>query len=219
MKIHFMRDMMNFWIFGWASIGILYVSNDLVELCFGKNYVLGIEIPFVIALNFYTVGMQNAVWTFKQTLGLFKYGKFLQIFTALINILFSVLLGYRFGLVGILFATFIARLFTNLWYDPYVVFKYGFYKKPLEYLYSYFKYLVILILIVIICGISCNMINGGIVYRVIVKCLICSFLPNFICILMFYRRKEFRYLTDLIKRIFCIVCKNKFNKDRLEAEI
>ena len=163
--------------------------------------------------------MQNAVWTFKQTLGLFKYGKFLQIFTALINILFSVLLGYRFGLVGILFATFIARLFTNLWYDPYVVFKYGFYKKPLEYLYSYFKYLVILILIVIICGISCNMINGGIVYRVIVKCLICSFLPNFICILMFYRRKEFRYLTDLIKRIFCIVCKNKFNKDRLEAEI
>lgn len=212
-------NMMNFWIFGWASIGILFVSNDLVELCFGKNYVLGIEIPFIIALNFYTVGMQNAVWTFKQTLGLFKYGKFSQIFTALINIVFSVLLGYRFGLAGILFATFIARLFTNLWYDPYVVFKHGFYKKPLEYLYNYFKYLAILIMMVIICGVSCNMINGGIVYRVILKCLICSFVPNLICILMFYRRKEFRYLTDLIKRIFCILSKNKFNKDRLEAEI
>lgn len=212
-------NMINFWAFGWASIGILFVSNDLVELCFGKNYVLGIEIPFVIALNFYTVGMQNAVWTFKQTLGLFKYGKFSQIFTALLNIAFSILLGYRFGLVGILFATFIARLFTNLWYDPYVVFKHGFYKKPLKYLYSYLKYLVILFIIAMICGISCNMISGGIVYRVILKCLICSFVHNFICILMFYRGKEFKYLKNLTKRIFCIVYKNKFKKERLEAEI
>lgn len=211
-------NMMNFWIFAWASIGILYVSNDLVELCFGKNYVLGMEIPFIIALNFYTVGMQNAVWTFKQTLGLFKYGKFAQIFTALINIVFSVLLGYRFGLAGILLATFIARVLTNLWYDPYVVYKYGFYKKPSEYLHNYIKYLVMLIIMIMICGISCNMINGGVVYRVMLKIFICSIIPNFICILMFYRRKEFRYFYDIIKKIFNII-KNKCKKDRLETEI
>ena len=67
-------NMMNFWIFGWATLGIIFCSSDIVQLCFGTEYFLPIKIPMVIALNFYTVGMMNAVWTYKHTLGLFKYG-------------------------------------------------------------------------------------------------------------------------------------------------
>lgn len=54
-------NMMNFWIYGWAALGIFFCSSDLVDLCFGRDYVLGIEIPFVLSLNFFTVGMMNAV--------------------------------------------------------------------------------------------------------------------------------------------------------------
>ena len=56
-------NLANFWLFGWASIGIFVVSTDIVRLLFGSPYVLPISIPFVIALNFYMVGMQSAVWT------------------------------------------------------------------------------------------------------------------------------------------------------------
>lgn len=86
-------NMMNFWIFGWAALGIFYCSGDLVQLCFGMEYVLPLEIPFVMALNFFSVGMMNAVWTYKHTLGLFHYGRFVQIFTGILNVVFSVLLG------------------------------------------------------------------------------------------------------------------------------
>lgn len=197
-------NMMNFWIFSWASIGILFVSSDLVKLCFGKKYVLGIEIPFVIALNFYTVGMQNAVWTFKQTLGLFRYGKYAQIFTALINIAFSVLLGYRYGLFGILLATFIARLFTNLWYDPYVVYKHGFFRKPVEYLSKYFKYLILMIINIVICGFLCSIVNTNLFFGIIIKCIICSIIPNIMYIILFYKRDEFKYLLDLLYKVIKI---------------
>ena len=200
-------NMMNFWIFSWASIGILYISNDLVKICFGESYVLGLEIPFIISLNFYTVGMQNAIWTFKQTLGLFRYGRITQIFTAFLNIVFSIILGYKWGLAGILFATFIARLFTNMWYDPYVVYKYGFFKKPLSYLIKYFKYILILIVNIILCGILCNFVNmsENLIYTIILKCLICSIIPNFVCIIMFYRTSEFKYLINLVKKIVSII--------------
>lgn len=201
-------NMMNFWIFSWASIGILFVSSDLVKLCFGKKYVLGIEIPFVIALNFYTVGMQNAVWTFKQTLGLFKYGKYAQIFTALINIVFSVLLGYKNGLFGILLATFIARLFTNLWYDPYVVYKHGFFRKPIEYLVKYFKYLILMIITSVICGFFCSIINTNLIFSIIIKCFICSIIPNLLYIILFYKKSEFIYLIDLMKKVINIIKKS-----------
>lgn len=200
-------NMMNFWIFSWASIGILYISNDLVKICFGESYVLGLEIPFIISLNFYTVGMQNSIWTFKQTLGLFRYGRITQIFTAFLNIVFSIILGYKWGLAGILFATFIARLFTNMWYDPYVVYKYGFFKKPLSYLIKYFKYILILTVNIILCGILCNFVNmsKNLIYTIILKCLICSIIPNFVCIIMFYRTSEFKYLINLVKKIVSII--------------
>ena len=134
-------NLMNFWIFGWAALGIVFCSSDLVRLCFGEDYVLSFDIPFVLALNFYTVGMMNAVWTYKHTLGLFKYGRFLQIATGILNIIFSVILGRVWGVFGILFATFIARACTNLWYDPYAIFKHGFHKTsstvPQKILYFY----------------------------------------------------------------------------------
>ncbi|WP_343004145.1 hypothetical protein [Clostridium sp. 2218st1_F5_2218SCRN_220325] len=202
-------NMMNFWIFSWASIGILCVSNDLVKLCFGESYVLGIEIPFVIGLNFYTVGMQNAVWTFKQTLGLFKYGKYMQVFTALFNIIFSVLLGYKYGLFGILLATFIARLLTNLWYDPYIVYKHGFFKKPIEYFSKYFKYLIIMIINVVICAFLCKFISGNLVMSILIKCIICSFIPNIVYLILFFRNEEFKYLISLIRKVFEILKRNR----------
>ena len=200
-------NMMNFWIFSWASIGILCVSNDLVKLCFGESYVLGMEIPFVIALNFYTVGMQNAVWTFKQTLGLFRYGKYAQIFTALFNIVFSVLLGYKYGLFGILLATFIARLLTNMWYDPYVVYKYGFFKNPIEYLVKYFKYIILMIINVSICIFLCSIVNTNLIFSIILKCIICSAIPNLVYIIYFFKHDEFKYLIDVIRKVIIIIKK------------
>lgn len=58
-------NLANFWLFGWTAIGIFVCSSDLVSLFFGEGYVLPIRIPFIISINFYMVGMQNAVWTYK----------------------------------------------------------------------------------------------------------------------------------------------------------
>ena len=60
MSMFYSINLANFWLFGWASIGIFVVSTDIVHLLFGESYVLPINIPFVIALNFYMVGMQSA---------------------------------------------------------------------------------------------------------------------------------------------------------------
>lgn len=194
-------NMMNFWIFGWAALGIYFCSSDLVQLCFGAEYVLSNEIPFVMALNFFTVGMMNAVWTYKHTLGLFHYGRFIQFFTGILNIIFSVLLGTYWGLFGILFATFIARLFTSLWYDPYAVFKYGF-QKPLSiYAKKIAKYLVVLSVSAILCRISFLVVNGGILVRTLLKMALCSLVSNAVFWIAFHRSEEFSTLRDILKRV------------------
>lgn len=194
-------NMMNFWIFGWAALGIFFCSSDLVQLCFGEEYVLSWKIPFVMALNFFTVGMMNAVWTYKHTLGLFHYGRFIQFFTGVLNIVFSVLLGTYWGLFGILFATFVARAFTSLWYDPYAVFKYGFEKSPTAYIKRTVKYLVVLLAAALLCQLSFSIIGGSLVSRTLLKILLCSVTTNLVFLAAFCRTAEFEMLKGFIRKI------------------
>lgn len=195
-------NMMNFWIFGWAALGIFYCSSDLVQLCFGEEYVLSMEIPFVMALNFFTVGMMNAVWTYKHTLGLFHYGRFIQIFTGILNIVFSVVLGTCWGLFGILFATFVSRAMTSLWYDPYAVFVHGFGKSPVLYLKKLAKYLIVLLAAAVLCRLSFTLVRGSLLVKTLLKIVLCSVVTNVVFAAAFFRTSEFGMLKRIAGKVF-----------------
>ena len=194
-------NLTNFWIFGWCSIGIFVVSSDMVQLLYGERFVLHWSIPLILAVNFYMVGMQNAVWTFKSALGLFPYGQYLLFLTAALNLGLSILLGNLWGLFGIYLATAIARLFTNTWYDPYAVFKYGLHKSPMYYFIRYIKYLLILCFTGAGCWVLCSLFHFHIAVNVLIKILICSFIPNGVFWFLFHKKDEFNYIKKLIKSI------------------
>lgn len=194
-------NLANFWLFGWTSIGIFVVSTDMVHLMFGAEYILPISIPFVIALNFYMVGIQNAVWTFANTLGLFRQGRYLQIVTAAINLVCSIWLGKKWGLFGILIATAIARLFTGTWYDAFKLYKYGFKRSVLPYYRKRLLYFGILIITGGICYLLSRLVNFSVVGNVAVKFIICCIIPNLIFLIVFYRSKEFQYYKSLFRQI------------------
>lgn len=200
-------NLANFWLFGWASIGIFVLSTDIVNLMFGPNYILNISIPFIIALNFYMVGIQNAVWTFSNTLGLFRQGRYLQIFTAAINLVCSIYLGKRLGLFGILFATAVARLLTGTWFDPFKLYKYGFKRSVLPYYKKRLSYLGLLFFVGILCYWITTLFSFSIIINIFLKFIICCIVPNLIFIFVFHNNKEFQYYKRL-----CIQITNKLFK-------
>lgn len=201
LSMFYSLNLANFWMFGWATIGIFVVSTDIVNMMFGEDYVLPLSISFVIALNFYMVGMQNAVWTFKNTMGLFRPGRYLLIVTAAINLVCSIVLGKLWGLFGILFATVISRAFTNTWYDPYAVFKYGLKEKVSTYFIRYGFYALVLVITGAICYGICSLLHFSLWINVILKIVVCSIVPNTIFLLFFHRLQEFRYFKDLVTRL------------------
>lgn len=201
MSMFYSINLANFWLFGWAAIGIFVVSTDIVHLFFGESYILPMNIPFVIALNFYMVGMQSAVWTFKNTLGLFRPGRYLLIVTAAINLVCSIWLGKMWELFGILFATAISRAFTNTWYDPYAVFKHGFHESVIPYFLKYMKYTAILIVTGFLCYEICLLVDFELWVNVILKIFICSIIPNLIFLLCFGRTMEFNYFRQLFVKL------------------
>lgn len=189
-------NLANFWTFGWGAIGIYICCSDLIELCFGEKFVLSQQIVFAIALNFYIVGMLNAVWIFKNAMGLFKYGRYLLILTGIINIVASVYLGNKFGLFGILIATSLARGLTNAWYEPYALYKYGFADNPVGYLFRYIKFTIIILFTGLMLVKICTYISGPVLCRIIKKMIICSLGCNLFFLLMFRNTQECIILRD-----------------------
>ena len=138
-------NLANFWMYAWASIGFFVVSTDMIRLMFGESYQLPLSVAFIIALNMYMVGMQNAVWTYRNTLGLFRYGRYLVLLTAAINLVVSIALGKVWGVFGILAGSAISRALTNTWYSPYSLYKYGFGMSAKKYFLRYLGFLVLLV--------------------------------------------------------------------------
>lgn len=198
-------NMMNFWIFGWAALGILFCSSDLVQLCFGEEYVLPTAIPFVLALNFFASGVTNILGTYKHTLGLFHYGRFIQVITGILNIILSVILGHVLGLFGIFAATVIARIATHLWYTPYVVYKYGFGIRVSEYWRDYFRYLGLVLVSAALCYFLFHFLSGALLAQTILKILLCSIVTNGVFFLGLHKTNEFtkikQYLITIVQRV------------------
>lgn len=211
-------NLANFWLYGWTALGITFVSGDLVSWFYGDSYVMTMDIPLILALNFYSIGMLHAVYTYKSTLGLFRYGQYLLFLTGIINLVLDVLLGRMWGTFGIYFATLIARICTNLWYEPYALYRYGLKKKPILYLKRYFTFAGILFLTGVICFIFCNMCNFSSVINALLKIIICSIIPNIIFYICFRNTQEFAYLSGSLKHILFKAIHRKKEKERNNRE-
>lgn len=204
-------NLANFWFYGWAAIGMAFVSGDLVVLFYGSQYQLPFKIPLILAINLYTIGMLHASYTYKNTLGLFQYGQYLLFLTGIINLILDVVLGRIFGVFGIYFATLIARMCTNLWYEPYAVYRYGLKKNPLLYLARYIRFLIVLGITGGICWFVCSLCNFSIEGNVVAKVIICTVIPNIAFIIAFHRTEEFAYLKNCVQQILPKIL-NRFKK-------
>ena len=209
-KYNFFRilNLANFWIYGWCCIGIFLVSGEIVKICFGQKFVLDMQIPLVLAINFYLVGMNNAVLIYKNAMGLFKYGQYLLILTAMINLVLDVILGKMCGMFGIFLATIIARVLTNTWYEPYAVFKYGLEKNFKEYIKIFLEYVVVLIFTGVVCYVLCGFCKYNNIINLILKVIICSIIPNIVFYMCYGKTQEGKYLIGAIKKIITGVIKN-----------
>ena len=109
-----------------GGIGFSLLLNDFISLWLGSQYMLGEQVCFAIALNFYLTNAISPVWMFREANGLFQQVRFLLLITAGCNIILSFVLGKSMGVFGILLATLISRIITQVWYEPGLLYRHAF---------------------------------------------------------------------------------------------
>lgn len=148
----------NFVICAFCTILYYYLINDFISLFFSPELVLSNWVVLAIVLNMLISYMGMSIQVFKEASGIFWYGKYRPVATCVLNVGFSLLLVKPFGIAGVVLATALSRLFTTLWFDPYLVYKYAFKLKPTRYFLTYIYYVTLISIVVVILSMISNYI-------------------------------------------------------------
>lgn len=92
--------------------------SDLIKVWLGPEYTMPTLTVLLAVANFVSNGLLLPIGSFRTGTGLFRDVRYLLFSTAIANLGLSVLMGHWWGINGVLFATLVARLATNFWFEP-----------------------------------------------------------------------------------------------------
>ena len=192
--------MVSFWIYSFSTIFLYNLLEPFIVWWIGDDYIIGKVTFIVILFNFYTLGVSDAINIFKKKAGLFAEDKYVVIVEGFFNLILSVLLVNKLGLVGVFLGTSLSMIFTQFWNRPRITYKYVFNEKVSSYFIRYFSYFVLTILVGVLTTYICKIAVSGYTFiSLINRGIICLVIPNLIYLLILYRTKEFRYIANSLK--------------------
>ena len=195
-------EFVNFWIYSFCMICLIFLLNPFIKLWIGEKYILNQVNVIVLSINFLISGIMSTLWTFRSTIGLFTQGKYRPIFAAILNIVISVILAKSIGVVGVLLGTIISRLLVNLWYDPYIIYKFGFDKSVKSYyLRNIFRISLVMFMIFFINYIQVFILCNNILIKFFILIFLCISIPTIIFLIVYRNTDEFKYLKGIINNI------------------
>lgn len=194
------------WIASAICFAIYMCGNAFVALWVGKDFLLPHTAFIALVVNtFITLTRTNDAF-------LAAYGLYQDIWSpiaeAMLNLGFSILLGYYWGLAGILIGVSISLLLIVCCWKPYFLYKQGFKEKIGEYVRLYVKYIGVMLLSAWLCVEFTKICVGDIVDSYGTWGLYCLMVLSIytVCSL------PLLYLFDSYPRFFIQWCYNAFIK-------
>lgn len=188
----------NFWIFTFCSICLFCLLNPFIEIWVGIDYTFHISIVAAIVISFYIEGMRQTVLIFREAMGIFTKDQLKPVIEAIVNLIVSVMLTLKFGIIGIILGTIISMLFVCVWIEARILFKYGFSKNVIEFFKIYAKYLVIGVVGLILTYGANLLIKGNTITTLILRFTVSIIVSNLVILISTFKTEEFKYLYNII---------------------
>ena len=176
------------------------VVQDFIPIWVGSEYVMGLDLVIAVMAVFYLRMVTNTVWICRSTMGIFKEVQYINLAAAILNIIFSVILGYIMGVAGVIVATAVSRFFTSFWYEGKVVFN-KLDKSAKEY---YLIQLRSALIAAVIIGSSVSVnklipVSG--ISGIVVKVFVCTIITLIMEVLFNRKTLEFKMLSKRVLRM------------------
>ena len=189
------------WIYGLSAIGFYVLLTPLVvNLWLGEKWLLGAKIVALIVLDYYFKGDRVVMMNFRTAAGVFEQDKFLPLIQGGVNLIVSIVLVQKIGLIGVYVGTVVSGLIANVSRPP-IVYRVCFERKSKEYFIDTAKYLLVMaVILVIVLPLSGMLLKEVTLVTFILTGVMIVVVYNVIFLLAFCKTGEFRYMHDMVMR-------------------
>lgn len=202
---------LSFWMATFATAAFLCLIDFFIaDIWLTAERVLPFGVVLAIFIEFYLCLMSRPSRTIRDSCGLFVQGKWRPVIMAIINIVSSVILTIKLGLIGVILGTIIARVTTQFWFDPYVIYKHLFKRSPKQFFIGLAGYVVVSAAICTVTLLVVNLITlPNAFVQFVLKAIAVVIIPNGILLLLYRKNDHFQWLYATLKRLLFSKLKRK----------
>ena len=195
-------DFINYWLYTFSAVCLLCLTEPFIKIWLGADYILPKGILIVSVVLFYLKGLNSGVDVAKNAAGLYYPDRFVPLIEALLNLVISIILAYRIGLLGVLIGTLVSFLFLSFWTKPYFVFRDVFHVRFSEYvIWEGKKILLSFVVGAVLYVLQLKIQLSNIYLDLVLKALFTGVMSNVLLCVVFFRTDEFEYIKTMVQTI------------------
>ncbi|MCP8850485.1 transporter [Latilactobacillus curvatus] len=201
--IYFQHNYINLILILFSASLLMTLLNPFIKVWIGDKYLLSTFTVVTIVVNFIVTQIRQTAITFITSFGLFSKIGVKSIFEALFNLIFSLtyVLIFKLGVSGVLLGTISSNILINVWYEPYIVYKFGFNRKiEKKYFIHLFGYLTVILLNMLTSFYLTSKLPQTFIF-LIIRALISCILSLVFMMIFLIHTQAFIQLRDRLMRI------------------
>lgn len=181
------------WIVSWSTITMINLYQPFMNIWVGSSLMLTNSMAILFGLYFFINKWCDMMYVYQEAAGLWYENRFVPLIASITNLVLNIILVQLIGLSGILISTIVSVLFIYSIGYAYVLFKYYFRNKKLMviYLFRQLHYAMLFCGIGILIYFICHMIEGNNIVTILIRGVICLFIPNILYLIIFSRNEDF----------------------------
>lgn len=194
-----------------TTVCLFVLTEPFIQLWVGSEMLLSKGVLIFLCLDYYFTISRQICLSFTNATGLFVKDKLRPVIQSVINLVVSIILVNRMGLVGVFIGTVISHLVTVFWREPRILFKDYFEISSKEYWQTYIFFVVLTI------GDCC--LVSYIVRNIVISVLgwilagFIAVLISVITIILFtFNNEEFKFYFNCLIRIIVTAHSNWKNR-------
>lgn len=184
------------------SSTILYGAiTKFVIIWVGEKYKLAMVTVTLIIVNFVINQMRQPVLNFISAFGLYWPMRWKSLIEALVNIAASMtlMLVFHLGINGVILGTIISNIVINMWWEPYILLKYGLKIEVFEFIKSVLKQYSVITIGLILSYYVQNYFEVRNFFSLIIFVCTLGVVSLIIFVISYFNNKDLVYFTNLLK--------------------
>lgn len=181
------------WISGFCSCCLLCLYQPFMELWVGKDLMLALSAVVCFVIYFFTRQLNSLFNMYKDASGMWHEDKFRPLAAAMTNLILNLILVQFIGIYGVILSTVLSILCVGIPWLLHNLFTVIFERKNMRpFLRKLFFYCLIVFISCVVSYCVCNLVQGNLVFTIIVRGVICCIIPNIMYFVVYHRTEEYK---------------------------